>query len=230
MSSLVYVLHIATLAIWLSLAGLDGAAWLLPVWRAEPKSSRAGETAAILPPPEISLGVPREVATEAAPTPELAALPESLPAPPELPALAEFPPLPDVPDVPDLPVNPSATALKAAPVIPTPKAARRTATPTGRRPASATEGSAGGPAAAARLAAGRMPPPNYPADARRKGQSGTVLVEFMVGTDGRVISAYPRNPSPWPVLDNEAVRTVRGWKFLPGPVMRLQRPIVFQLK
>ena len=83
---------------------------------------------------------------------------------------------------------------------------------------------------AARLAAGRMPPPSYPPEARRKGQSGTVIVEFTVDASGRVISARAKSPSPWPLLNNEAVRTVRRWKFPPGGVMKLQRPIVFQLR
>lgn len=82
----------------------------------------------------------------------------------------------------------------------------------------------------ARLAAGRMSAPSYPSEARRKGQTGTVVVEFTVDSKGRVISAYAKKPSPWPLLNNEAVRTVRRWKFPPGGVMKLQRPIVFQLR
>ncbi len=84
--------------------------------------------------------------------------------------------------------------------------------------------------ASARLAAGRMPPPSYPSEARRKGQKGTVVIEVVVDTHGRVISAYAKSPSPWPLLNDEAVRTVRRWKFPPGGVMKLQRPIVFQIR
>ncbi|MEY4570486.1 MAG: hypothetical protein RLZZ398_1925, partial [Verrucomicrobiota bacterium] len=46
----------------------------------------------------------------------------------------------------------------------------------------------------------------------------------------RVISAYPKSSSGWPLLDAEAVRTVRRWTFPAGGVMKLQRPIVFQLR
>ena len=82
----------------------------------------------------------------------------------------------------------------------------------------------------ARLAAGNMPSPAYPAEARRLGQSGTLVVEFTVDSTGQVISAYAVSPSPWPLLNQEAVRTVRRWRFPPGGgVMKLQRPIVFQL-
>ena len=85
---------------------------------------------------------------------------------------------------------------------------------------------------AARLAAGRMPSPSYPAESRRKGQTGTVVVEFTVDASGRVISAYAKSPRrPGRLLNDEAVRTVRRWKFPPGRrIMKLQRPIVFQLR
>ena len=85
-------------------------------------------------------------------------------------------------------------------------------------------------AESARLAAGRMPPPVYPSEARRKGQTGTVMVEFVVDSSGRVISAYAKSPTPWPLLNHEAVRAVRRWKFPAGSMMKLQRPIVFQLR
>lgn len=75
-----------------------------------------------------------------------------------------------------------------------------------------------------------MPAPAYPSEARRKGQTGTVVVEFTIDTTGRVISAFAKSPSPWPLLNEEAVRTVRRWRFPPGPVTKLQRPIVFQLR
>ncbi|MCX6879776.1 MAG: energy transducer TonB [Verrucomicrobia bacterium] len=229
MSPLVYALNIATLAIWLSLTGLDVVGWTMPIRHLEPKSSRDGETAVVLKPPEISLGVP-EVPSEAAESspavPEVAE-PEVMPTPPELPATAEFPPLPEVPE---LSAKPRAPVTKPAPKNPASKPAQRVTGQPSARPLDPAGAGGSGLSATARMAAGQMPPPAYPAEARRKGQTGTVLIEFIVGTDGRVISAYPLRPSPWPVLDNEAVRTVRGWKFPPGAVMKLQRPIVFQLK
>ena len=83
---------------------------------------------------------------------------------------------------------------------------------------------------AKRLAGGRMPPPSYPSEARAKGQTGTVLVEFVVGENGSVVSAYPKNPSPWPILNEQAVSCVRRWTFPPGNVTKYVRPIVFKLK
>jgi protein TonB len=96
--------------------------------------------------------------------------------------------------------------------------------------AGSSSSSSSGPSDSSRLAAGRMPAPAYPSEARRKGQTGTVLIEFTVDASGRVISAYAKSPSPWPLLNEEAVRTVRRWKFPPGGVMKLQRPIIFQLR
>ena len=81
-----------------------------------------------------------------------------------------------------------------------------------------------------RLAAGSMPSPDYPAEARRLGQTGTLVVEFTVDASGRVLAAWAKSPSLWPLLNQAAVSSVRRWKFPPGPVMQLQRPIVFQLR
>ena len=83
---------------------------------------------------------------------------------------------------------------------------------------------------AARIAAGSMPAPSYPAEARRKGQTGTVIVEFTVDSSGRVTYANASSPSPWPLLNQEAVRTVLRWRFPPGDFISLERPIVFRLK
>jgi protein TonB len=147
-------------------------------------------------------------------------------------------PLPDIPDLPAPPpepaAKPSVPSSKTAPRIArtTPRARRDSPAPGG---SNATAGSQTGAANAAttdaaRLAAGRMPAPSYPAESRRKNQTGTVVVEFTVDHSGRVIAAFAKSPSPWPLLNDEAVRTVRRWRFPPGGIMHLQRPIVFQLR
>ena len=226
MSSLIYAISIATLALWLALVGLDGVAWLLPVWHAPAKSSRSSETLAVLSIPEISIGAPEATTAASEPAPEVAdkPSPDALPAPPELPESTDFPPLPEVPELAALPAAP--TPSRQPSVSP----ALRRAGKTQVRPSTAAAGEAGGAAVAARMAAGRMPAPIYPAEARSKGQSGSILVEFMVGTDGRVLSTYAKESSPWPLLNNEALATVRGWTFPPGSVMKLQRQIDFKLK
>lgn len=86
-----------------------------------------------------------------------------------------------------------------------------------------------GDAMAARLAAGHTPGPSYPADARRNGQAGTVVVQFTVDAAGDVRDVKIYTSSNWPLLDGEALRTVRTWKFPPGESMSLIRPIAFRL-
>lgn len=80
-----------------------------------------------------------------------------------------------------------------------------------------------------RLAKGSMPKPSYPFEAQRRGQQGTVVVEFTIDASGRVIAAEAVTPSRWPLLNREALRAVRRWKFPAGDVMKLRRPIIFQI-
>lgn len=59
------------------------------------------------------------------------------------------------------------------------------------------------------------PPPRYPAEALRSGQSGEVLVEFTIDTDGSVSNARVVRAEPARVFDREAVAAVRRWRFEP---------------
>lgn len=64
---------------------------------------------------------------------------------------------------------------------------------------------------------GKQPAPEYPLRAQREGQEGVVGILFTVGENGRVISVEVDKPSPWPMLNNSALRTVRReWKFASG--------------
>ncbi len=58
-------------------------------------------------------------------------------------------------------------------------------------------------------------PPNYPDGARRNGLNGSVTVEFVVGTDGRVVKAEAVKWSHRDFIDS-AVRAVQDWRFEPG--------------
>jgi protein TonB len=224
--ALLHVLNIGTLATWLSVAGFGTVAVVVPEWHPAPAVSMAEETRLLVE--DFTLGDAGPAASsgetsEAAP-PETV---EALPAPPELAPLAEFAPLPDVPELP---------APAARPTEPQSRSSARQIT-VGRSSSATTARTGGTPGASgspipdsSRLAAGHMPSPTYPAECRRKGQAGTVVVEFTVDSSGRVISAYTKSSSPWSLLNEEAVRTVRRWKFPPGGIMKLQRPIVFQLR
>ena len=78
---------------------------------------------------------------------------------------------------------------------------------------------------------GRQPGPQYPPLARRQGQEGVVGVRFTVGENGDVLAAEAISPSPWPMLNREAVRTIRDrWQFRPGAMRLFEVAIRFELQ
>ena len=77
---------------------------------------------------------------------------------------------------------------------------------------------------------GRQPAPEYPRQALREGQEGLVTVRMTVGEDGHVIAAEAASSSPWPLLNQAALRVVRSrWRFTPGSVRAYEVAIRFQL-
>jgi protein TonB len=70
-------------------------------------------------------------------------------------------------------------------------------------------------ATASDLRAISTPAPKYPAEAQRAAQSGEVLVEFTVGTDGSVTAARVVRANPPRTFDREAVAAVKRWRFQP---------------
>ncbi len=248
MTPFLHALHTGTLAAWLSAGTLATVGLVMPSWVGRPELPEPPATQLIWVEPEIHTAPPGlESPPEEAPPASDDALPEmveeaaeNLPAPPEMPELADLPPLPDLPELPPEPVKkatPSANSMavarpRPAPAVKRPAAGSRTGTAGSPSAAAAARGGGGGGSQmsqSARIAAGRMPSPAYPSAARVKGQTGTVVVEFTVGNDGRVIAARAANPSAWPLLNEAAVRAVRGWRFPPGAVMTLRRPIHFKL-
>ncbi len=241
MNPLLHSLNIGTLATWLSVGSFGTVGVLIPAWHNGHLAPLKAETETRWVEPDISLGDPDSTEpTSSSPAAESpASIMESVPQPPELPEIAEQSPLPEIPELPaPAPVKSSAAGTGPPPRKATasnaqagaPRTSSQAAGRTGGNRSGSTARGGSGMAESARLAAGRMPPPVYPSDARRKGQTGTVMVEFVVDSSGRVISAYAKSPTPWPLLNHEAVRAVRRWKFPAGSMMKLQRPIVFQLR
>ena len=77
---------------------------------------------------------------------------------------------------------------------------------------------------------GKQPAPEYPAAAKRLGQEGAVVVRFDVNGQGQVTSAELQQPSPWPLLNQSALRVVRErWRFLSGSVRRFVVTIRFEM-
>lgn len=79
------------------------------------------------------------------------------------------------------------------------------------------------------------PPPNYPRDARRRRQSGTVLLRIQVGSNGEAANIDIVQSSGTRSLDRAAIDAARRWHFEPAirngqPVEgSLQIPIAFAL-
>ncbi|MFT3762085.1 MAG: TonB family protein [Pseudoxanthomonas sp.] len=111
----------------------------------------------------------------------------------EAPAVAETPP-------PPAPVDETPAAPAPAPVVPKPAA-----------PAPAV--------AATDLPtpiAGQSPPPEYPASAMRRGDTGTVLLHVTVGADGVPTDVDFARRSGTRALDRAAQDAVRQWRFTPA--------------
>jgi protein TonB len=78
---------------------------------------------------------------------------------------------------------------------------------------------------------GRQPAPNYPREALARRQEGVVTVQFLVGADGKVVSAEVWQASPWPLLNEAAVSAVRNrWHFNPGAARLYRVPIRFRIQ
>jgi TonB family protein len=77
-------------------------------------------------------------------------------------------------------------------------------------------------------------PPQYPADMRTAGITGTVVVSLVVDSDGTVRDAFPAK-STRPEFEAAAVQAIKQWKFDPGVKggrfvnTRLELPITFSL-
>lgn len=60
-----------------------------------------------------------------------------------------------------------------------------------------------------------QPPPDYPAELRRKRVEGTVYIVFVVDKNGRVVNPTVQSSSN-PALEGPALQAVRRWRFEPG--------------
>ena len=227
MNRLTHLLNIGTLATWLSFAAFGAVGTLTPDWK--PVAAAVREPLTSVMQEDFTLSV--EGNPQDTPPAPVEATAESLPAPPDLPDLADLEPLPEIPDLPAPALAPQ-TSQTSAPGPNNPPKSSASHSGKNSSTAKATQGKPGGSGLsnAARIAAGHMPSPSYPAAAKRNNQTGTTVIEFTVDASGHVISAYAKSSSGWPLLDSEAVLTVRRWTFPVGGVMKLQRPIVFQLR
>lgn len=79
------------------------------------------------------------------------------------------------------------------------------------------------------------PPPRYPIQARRRKQEGSVVLKVALNSIGGVETIEMKSSSGFSLLDREALRAVKDWKFSPAraghhPVNSLVLvPIKFEL-
>ena len=243
MQPTVYALHIGTLATWLTVAGFGIVGTVIPdVWEnpttakkpipyqeLKPIVMTEGFSDAPLPPvQEMDTTVSSETVAEADP----------LPTPPAMPEIAAPAALPEIPNLPAAIAKPAATQAPAAaqprPSQPSPARPARPASAPAKPAAAGKPGGGGNGTStlsdAQRLASGYKPRPSYPSSARSRSHTGTVVVEFVIEENGRVLSASVQKSSGWPELDQSAVANMRRWKFAPGKRDKRTIPITFKLK
>ena len=171
-------------------------------------------------------GAPEPPAPEPTPVvPPIAAPPEPVmtPEPSPTPAVEPAPPAAEM------------SASSTAPATPVPEP-RRTVS-SRPAPAKKTSGSHGisGLPTTARPRYRSNPTPEYPAEARRLGQQGLVLIGVEVGADGHAHGLTLKRSSGYRLLDDAAMQAVRRWLFEPArtgglPVAsRADVPVKFSL-
>jgi TonB family protein len=113
-----------------------------------------------------------------------------------------------------------------------PGAGAGTGRPTGSAQGTGEGSTGGGTAGAGRgRTAGYFPTPPYPAQARSRGQQGTVQLLIVFGADGRVTSATVSRSSGFSDLDRAAAVWVRRhWRGATGQVGSFRLPVHFQLR
>ena len=182
--------------------------------------------------------LPPRVAPQTPPAPAPAAAPAPAPAPVPAPviSIAPAPPPAAPPESPEMPpattqAPDSAQVSRASPVP--------DVTPSQAPNQSENENRVGETTAQRvlpQVITARRVAPIYPATSRRRSEEGDVVLDVLVGADGRVTQITVAGSSDFERLDKAAVAAVQQWRFVPGRVagepqaMRLRVPIRFQLR
>jgi periplasmic protein TonB len=163
------------------------------------------------PPPEerpAPEAPPAPPASPAPPQPQAEAEPETEPLPIPPPEPAPPPPQPRPRPAPARPAAPAPAAQAAAPPP---------AGPVSQQPLTTGAAPALGAITPPGLADGiRNPTPDYPDEARQRGEQGVVGLLIRVTPNGTVEDVAVVASSGFPGLDNSAMRAVRRWRFRPA--------------
>lgn len=175
------------------------------------------------PPPEPVQTPPPPEPKPVPPPPKPKPKPKPVPKPKPKPV----PPLEKAITLPEQPPE------EAAPAPPPPAP-----TPAPVEVKSEREANLGAPVVPPRVDASRRhnPAPAYPSVSRRRGEAGTVTLELLVLTDGRVTNVKVKESSGYPLLDRAALNAVKRWRYTPAKrgnqaieFLYLQ-PITFELQ
>lgn len=71
--------------------------------------------------------------------------------------------------------------------------------------------------------------PDYPSDAMRRNESGTVVVRIDVGSDGKPDDVEVLRSSRSRALDRAATQAAKRWRFQPGQAGTVEVPFEFKL-
>ena len=216
------LIPIFTLVLWVGCLAIGFVGFVLPYLRPQPPART--------PPPVVAELINVELTSDPLPPVNPASPPPNLLQPLPLTKPAVVSPAPPMMAV----AEPSPTIAFAVPVqaparvVPVNEAAYRTSK------AQPVAESAPAPLVSQPLTfgqgEGKQPAPDYPRQALREGQEGVVTVRMTVREDGRVLAAAASSPSPWPLLNDAAVRVVKSrWRFAPGAMRAYEVAIRFQL-
>ncbi|MPZ45349.1 MAG: TonB family protein [Betaproteobacteria bacterium] len=156
----------------------------------------------IEPPKPIPVAPPPPPKRKPVPKPPKPKVVRPQPAP--VIAAAEAPPVPEAPVVaPPPPAPPAPVAVPTPPAPPAPAPATAPAPP---------------PIVEPRFDAAYLknPPPPYPAQSRRLGETGRVVLRVLVTAGGTPERVELRTSSGSRRLDGAALKTVQRWKFIPA--------------
>ncbi len=138
------------------------------------------------------------------------------PAPP--PPLQLAPPPPVVVPPPEINIEKPPPPARSAAITPPPPV-RPVAPPPVPAPAPAPVPAAAPARVMPRIDANHSRQPEYPAASRRLGEQGSVVLQVLVDTDGRVIDSKLLQSSGYDRLDQAALAGVRSdYRFVPGTV------------
>ena len=189
-----------------------------------------------VPSPPLQPRVAPQTPPAPAPTPVPAPAPVPVPVPVPVISIAPAPPPAAPPESPEMPLaaeaeRGSAQVSSASPVP--------DVTPSQAPNQSENENRVGETTAQRvlpQVITARRVAPIYPATSRRRSEEGDVVLDVLVGADGRVTQITVAGSSDFERLDKAAVAAVQQWRFVPGRVagepqaMRLRVPIRFQLR